>query len=106
MGPRSPLWWELSRAVEALAAAVAITALVIGVAIGVVLAVRAATTSGARWRLRWWLHHRAIRRFVAAVADGDPDRAERSARQLLGPPPARRGRRAPPGTPPWTDAGE
>jgi peroxiredoxin Q/BCP len=84
LAPRSPLWWDLYELARLAFVIAVVVASAVAAGSVLVMAIRLAFTSGARWRLRWWLHRRAARRFVAAVADGNPDRAERAAQRILG----------------------
>ena len=105
MGPRpSPLWWELLRVRELMVNAAVLAAMAAAAVSMLVGAGHLARVCSPRWRVRWWLHRRATRAFVAAVTGGELDVAEAAARRVLGGnDPSRR--RGPPRVRRWVERG-
>jgi hypothetical protein len=82
----SPLWWEVSRVGSLLADASVLLGMV-AVVVVLAFAGRLAVTHCPSWGrvgFRWWMHRRAVRCFVAAVAAGDMGVADVAARRVLG----------------------
>ena len=83
----SPLWWEVSRVGALLADALLVMGMVVAVLLVLACAGRLAVTHRPSWGragFRWWVHRRAVRYFVAAVAAGDMGVADVAARRVLG----------------------
>jgi len=82
-----PLWWEFSRVEALLVDALVLIGMVVVVVAVLGSAGRLALVhrpSSARVGFRWWVHRRAVRCFVAAVAAGDIGAADDAARRVLG----------------------
>src|SRR5215208_678388 len=82
-----PLWWELSSVGALLSDALVLIGMVAVLLALLGSAGRLALTrrpSSARGGFRWWVHRRAVRCFVAAVAAGDVGAADGAARRVLG----------------------
>ena len=83
----SPLWWEVSRVGALLVDALVLTGMAVAVVVVLACAGGLALTRRPSWRradVRWWVHRRAVRCFVAAVAAGDMGLADVAARRVLG----------------------
>jgi hypothetical protein len=82
-----PLWWEVPRVGVLLTDALVRTGMVVAVVLMLACAGGLAVTHRPSWGradVRWWVHRRAVRCFVAAVAAGDMGVADVAARRVLG----------------------
>ena len=83
----SPLWWEVARVGALLVDALVLMGMVVAVVVVLAFAGHLALAHRPGWGrvgFRWWVHRRAVRCFVAAVAAGDMGVADVAARRVLG----------------------